>query len=101
MTPLHFYNLFSNSSLQPAVVEKLCNELHEHGLLRENDGEDLTYDVINKLSYTNLVVREILRLSPPIGGAFRKALRTFEIGVRDWSLITGRGGATKPEGGST
>ena len=63
------------------VTEKAHAELCSYGL---EDGGELTYDVIGKLTYISNVVKEILRLLPPIGGGFRKALKTFELNVSMW-----------------
>ena len=73
---------------KPEVVERLCQELYQHGWLGENANMDLDFQGIQQLKYTSNVVKELLRILPPIGGGFRKALSTFEIGVRankqDW-----------------
>jgi cytochrome P450 len=42
----------------------------------------LSYDDIRtSLSFTNDIVSEVLRVQPPIAGAFRKTKATFNIGV--------------------
>ncbi len=65
----------------PHVVEKMCTELSQFDLMSENATDDLDLEIINKLKYTNMVTKEILRITPPIGGGFRKALKTFDIEV--------------------
>jgi cytochrome P450 len=62
------------------VVEKVRHELQEHDL-EENKGDDLTFDLISKLTYVDHVVNEVLRIAPPVGAGFRKAIKTFELGV--------------------
>lgn len=70
----------------PEVRSKMKAEMMAHGLLRAKGADDkerpqLTLQQLNKLTYFNNVVKEVLRVSPPVGGGFRKALKTFEIGV--------------------
>uniref|UniRef100_K1PN53 Cytochrome P450 26B1 n=1 Tax=Magallana gigas TaxID=29159 RepID=K1PN53_MAGGI len=54
-------------------------------------GSVLDLGRINKLKYVRNVVKEALRISPPIGGGYRKALHTFEIEgyqiPRGWSIV--------------
>ena len=57
-------------------------ELYDHGLLDIQDHPDLSLDAIDDLQYLDNVVREILRVAPPVGAGYRKALQTFEIDVR-------------------
>lgn len=64
----------------PDVVENVTHELAAHGLLRQ-DALSLDLVVLNKLTYTSNVVKEVLRILPPVGAGFRKALKTFEIEV--------------------
>ena len=42
---------------------------------------DLDIVKINKLKYVNHVVKEALRILPPVGGGYRKALQTFDVDV--------------------
>jgi cytochrome P450 len=62
----------------PEVAEKIRDELCKNGI---SESGPINYDTINGLTYVNNVVKEILRISPPIGGGFRKALKTFELDV--------------------
>lgn len=74
----------------PEVMLKIVDELARYGLTDSID-VDIPYDTINKLKYTRDVVKEVLRLTPPIGGGYRKALRTFEIEgfqvPKDWTVV--------------
>ncbi|XP_055955964.1 cytochrome P450 26A1 [Patella vulgata] len=78
--------LFKN----PDVCEKIRSELklNEVG---EQSKNDLTYEVVNNLNYLENVIKEILRMFPPVGGGFRKAKRTFDIGdyevPKDWTIV--------------
>ncbi|KAL4232173.1 hypothetical protein ACF0H5_009748 [Mactra antiquata] len=76
-----------------SVVEKLRDELRENNLLKHK-GEEFTpldLQTINNLKYLHCVMKEVLRLCPPAGGGFRKALQSFELGgyliPKDWSII--------------
>lgn len=60
-------------------------ELNEYGLL-EDPSVELTYDVIGRLQYIHCVNNEVLRLYPPAGAGFRKALKTLQIGVSPGQL---------------
>lgn len=71
---------------QPEVLQRVREELDAEGLLDCPDEElDLSLNKIYKLKYLYSVVREVLRVASPVGAGYRKALRTFEVGV---NLIT-------------
>ncbi len=61
------------------MVDKITVELHDHGLLYNTDESDLTLEKVHKLTYVDCVFREILRVAPPVGAGYRKALQTFEV----------------------
>ncbi|ESP02824.1 hypothetical protein LOTGIDRAFT_111029 [Lottia gigantea] len=73
----------------PEVLEKIREELLENEIL--DPTANLTFEQINKLPYIDNVFKEILLVKPPVGGAFRKALKTFEVGgyqiPKDWTVI--------------
>ncbi|KAI8478152.1 hypothetical protein Bbelb_441200 [Branchiostoma belcheri] len=71
-------SLIMHLALQPQVVQKVQEELEKHGLLQPD--QPLSLEQVGRLTYVGQVVKEVLRLSPPVGGAFRRALKTFEIG---------------------
>lgn len=64
----------------PDVVRKITDELGEHGLL--DDSIEVTFDTLKSLKYVSNVVKEVLRLLPPVGAGFRKAVKTFDLEVR-------------------
>lgn len=72
--------LILNIARNPEVLFKITEELASNGLL-DDRGSLLDLGRINKLKYVRNVVKEALRISPPIGGGYRKALHTFEIEV--------------------
>lgn len=62
------------------VVSKIMEELKSFGMSHSNYG-DLNFETLNKMKYLNNVVKEAIRITPPIGGGYRKVLKTFEIDV--------------------
>lgn len=72
--------LVLNIARNPDVLFKITEELATNGLLDDRTC-DLDLGRINKLKYVRNVVKEALRISPPIGGGYRKALETFEVEV--------------------
>ena len=72
----------------PEVLQRVREELDSEGLLDCPDEElDMSLNKICKLKYVYSVVREVLRVTPPVGAGYRKALRTFEVGVSKISLF--------------
>lgn len=79
--------------LHPEVVDRVRAELKAHDLPSGGGGQeglppqswsrvpDLSLDKVNQLSYVDCVVREVLRLLPPVSGGYRTALQTFELDV--------------------
>ncbi|KAK6183104.1 hypothetical protein SNE40_010648 [Patella caerulea] len=71
------------------IREKAIESLKENGVM--DTSVDLTYAQINQMTYIDNIVKEVLRLKPPVGGGFRKALKTFEVGKyqvpKDWTVI--------------
>ncbi|XP_046565709.1 cytochrome P450 26B1-like [Haliotis rubra] len=59
------------------VRKQIEEELEENGLLSSE--EELTFDSLKKLTYVDHVVKEVLRVYPPVGGGFRKVKKTMEI----------------------
>lgn len=79
----------------PAAITKIQQELSAQGLGRacscapRASGSqpdcgcepDLSLAVLGRLRYVDCVVKEVLRLLPPVSGGYRTALRTFELDV--------------------
>ncbi|XP_067656989.1 cytochrome P450 26A1-like [Haliotis asinina] len=59
------------------VRKQIEEELEENGLLSSD--AVLTFDSLKKLTYVGHVVKEVLRVYPPVGGGFRKVKKTMEI----------------------
>jgi len=72
-------SLIMHLALQPQVVQKVQEDLEKHGLLQPD--QPLSLEQVGRLTYVGQVVKEVLRISPPVGGGFRKALKTFELDV--------------------
>lgn len=52
--------------------------------LQEEQGMDLqslNIESLEQLKYTSCVIKETLRINPPVPGGFRVALKTFELNV--------------------
>ncbi|CAG5131819.1 unnamed protein product [Candidula unifasciata] len=60
------------------VVTKVQAELEEHGLAQSQE-LDLTLANLGHLRYVNGVVKEVLRLSPPVGAGYRTVLKSFTL----------------------
>lgn len=83
----------------PAAIAKIQQELAAQGLgstcscgpAAAGDGTgpwpdcscepDLSLTALGRLRYVDCVVKEVLRLLPPVSGGYRTALRTFELDV--------------------
>lgn len=80
-------------ALHPEVVQKVRRELHEQGLLCSDlkENKQMTIEVLEQLKYTGSVIKETLRLRPPVPGGFRVALKTFVINgyqiPKGWNVI--------------
>lgn len=42
----------------------------------------LNMELLEHLKYTGCVIKETLRINPPVPGGFRVALKSFELNVR-------------------
>lgn len=88
----------------PATIAKIRQELAAEGLGRACSCEpgragdsagpwpncrckpDLSLAALGSLRYIDCVVKEVLRLLPPVSGGYRTALRTFELDVSAGAL---------------
>lgn len=67
-------------SKHPEIVKKIQNELIENDI-SSGFTEPLNYKQLHSLKYVELVVKELLRLLPPVGGAYREVIEEFSVGV--------------------
>ncbi|KAA0725612.1 Cytochrome P450 26A1 [Triplophysa tibetana] len=79
-------------ALNPDVVQKVREELQEKvetGVY--SPGKTLSMELLEQLKYTGCVIKETLRLNPPVPGGFRVALKTFELNgyqiPKGWNVI--------------
>ncbi|XP_067852585.1 cytochrome P450 26B1-like [Heptranchias perlo] len=77
----------------PAVLAKLRMDLQTNGFWPESATREnlLRFIDITHLQYLDGVVKEVLRLLPPVSGGYRVALQTFELGgfqiPKGWSVM--------------
>ncbi|XP_007949463.1 cytochrome P450 26C1 [Orycteropus afer afer] len=93
----------------PAAIVKIRQELAAQGLERACNcasgaagggggfgpdcscEPDLSLEALGRLRYIDCVVKEVLRLLPPVSGGYRTALRTFELDgyqvPKGWSVM--------------
>lgn len=45
------------------------------------DLQSLNIESLEQMKYTSCVIKETLRMNPPVPGGFRVALKTFELNV--------------------
>lgn len=96
----------------PAVVERARVELEAEGLdpLVVGAGPvapelyprvpTLSLDKLSRLRYIDCVVKEVLRVLPPVSGGYRTALQTFELDVSCFVflLLSGKKMGTQANG---
>lgn len=51
-----------------------------------SEGKPPSMELLEQLKYTGSVIKETLRINPPVPGGFRVALKTFELNVSQVSL---------------
>lgn len=62
----------------PEVLQAAKKEQEEIALMFTGD-ESFSLKALGSMSYLDAVIREVLRLKPPVGQGFRRALKTFEL----------------------
>ncbi|XP_058437077.1 cytochrome P450 26A1 isoform X3 [Marmota monax] len=73
-------SLITYLGLYPHVLQKVREELKSKGLLcKSNQDNKLDMEILEQLKYIGCVIKETLRLNPPVPGGFRVALKTFEL----------------------
>ncbi|XP_019473217.1 cytochrome P450 26A1 isoform X3 [Meleagris gallopavo] len=85
-------SLIAFLGLHHDVLQKVRKELQVKGLLSgPNQEKQLDMEVLEQLKYTGCVIKETLRLSPPVPGGFRIALKTLELNgyqiPKGWNVI--------------
>uniref|UniRef100_A0A8C7JYV5 Cytochrome P450 26A1 n=1 Tax=Oncorhynchus kisutch TaxID=8019 RepID=A0A8C7JYV5_ONCKI len=68
--------------LNPDTLNKLRQELHQ---------QNVNIEVLEQLKYTGCVIKETLRINPPVPGGFRVVLKTFQLNgyqiPKGWTMI--------------
>ncbi|KAM7072683.1 cytochrome P450 26A1 isoform 2-T2 [Molossus nigricans] len=85
-------SLITYLGLYPHVLQKVREELKSKGLLcKSNQDNKLDIETLEQLKYIGCVIKETLRLNPPVPGGFRVALKTFELNgyqiPKGWNVI--------------
>ncbi|XP_053306939.1 cytochrome P450 26A1 [Spea bombifrons] len=86
-------SLITFLALNNGVVQKVRAELQAKGLLstKPDERKDLSIEILQQLQYTDCVLKETLRLNPPVPGGFRVALKTFTLNgyqiPKGWNVI--------------
>ncbi|XP_057420621.1 beta-amyrin 28-monooxygenase-like isoform X1 [Lotus japonicus] len=82
----------------PQIYELVLQEQLEISQGKE-EGELLQWEDVQKMKYTWNVVSEVMRLSPPVRGAFREALKDFTYAdyniPKGWKLLWNTGSSYK------
>ena len=58
----------------PQVLQRLRDEQQQF-----DRSSDLTLEDIKQMTYLEQVLKEVMRIIPPVGGGFRKAIQSFEL----------------------
>ncbi|XP_028629344.1 cytochrome P450 26A1 isoform X2 [Grammomys surdaster] len=85
-------SLITYLGLYPHVLQKVREEIKSKGLLcKSNQDNKLDMETLEQLKYIGCVIKETLRLHPPVPGGFRVALKTFELNgyqiPKGWNVI--------------
>ncbi|XP_042169903.1 cytochrome P450 26A1 [Oncorhynchus tshawytscha] len=78
--------------LNPDTLNKLRQELHQQEELGVDLlGQNVNIEVLEQLKYTGCVIKETLRINPPVPGGFRVVLKTFQLNgyqiPKGWTVI--------------
>jgi retinoid hydroxylase len=89
--------LFAGHETVASALCSLCLLLGQYPEVRERvaqeqiEGYSISPDSLKQLPYLDAVLKEVLRLIPPVGGGFRKAKQTCEIEgyccPKGWNVI--------------
>ena len=80
--------LFAGHETLTSAIASFCllTAQHPEVMQRLRDEQDIlnitgttTLEDLKKMTYLDMVLKEVMRLVPPVGGGFRKAIQTFEF----------------------
>ncbi len=90
--------LFGGHSTLTSALSSFCLLVAQHPqvltkLQQEQDSisEPISLDTLEKMTYLDMVIQEVLRLIPPVGGSFRRIKEDFELNgyhlPKGWLLV--------------
>ena len=91
--------LFAGHETLTSAIASLCTLLaqnpHVLAVVRAEqkqfDSEEITFEQLKQMSYLERVLKEVLRLIPPVGGGFREVIQECEINgykiPQRWSVL--------------
>lgn len=91
--------LFAGHETLTSAIATFCLQMAQHpeimAKVRAEQAQwsdaPLTLDALKQMTYLDQVLREVLRLTPPVGGGFREVLQTCEFNgyrlPKGWSVI--------------
>ncbi|XP_045189024.2 cytochrome P450 26A1-like [Mercenaria mercenaria] len=83
------FSLAHKLSKRPDIRERLRQDIDKLGLTSPD--EPVCANDLTEMTYVDAVVKETLRLLPPVGGAYRTAIESFELDgytvPKDWSVV--------------
>jgi retinoid hydroxylase len=92
--------LFAGHETLTSAIASMCLLLAQHPevkaavrkeILQLGFSEPLTSENLKKMTYLDQVMKEVLRLIPPVGGGFRKVIKPFEFNgyfiPQGWSVL--------------
>lgn len=68
--------------LQMALHPEICDRLRTE--VQSFKDQPLTLERIKAMTYLETVLQEVLRVTPPVGGGFRKIIKDCQYGGYDW-----------------
>lgn len=92
--------LFAGHETLTSAIASFCLYMAQHPIVLEQiraeqapfqNRETLTLDDLKQMDYLDQVLKEVLRVMPPVGGGFREVIQTCEINgytiPKGWSVL--------------
>ena len=73
------FSIIYNLTKHDKVFDKLRKAIHKKELT--GSGDVYSQHDLQQMNYADLVIKETLRILPPVGGAYRKVIKSFELDV--------------------
>ena len=74
------FSIIYNLTKESHVLENLKEDIKEKGFFESSEDVDSPCD-LQQMNYADAVVKETLRVLPPVGGAYRTVIKSFELEV--------------------